>query len=97
MHPSYFQVFDEPSEQLRQSCEELGYACILMARSGSHSHRPFSHLNEIVIPAIAHRNIKFYFNDDGDLVGYVVWAFLAGDVEPDSLAGAARASSKRME
>lgn len=52
-----------------------------MATSSTHTTRTAQQLFSVVDPATAHQQIKFYFNDTGKPVGYVVWAFLAKEAQ----------------
>lgn len=81
MQPSHFMVFDEPSDEIRRTSQLLGLAALMISRSRNHISTRVNYLNEIVIPAIKHDMIKFFFDDDGDVVGYVIWASLSEDVE----------------
>ncbi|WP_161057825.1 toxin-activating lysine-acyltransferase [Duganella levis] len=53
----------------------------IIATASSHQHLGTAYLTDVVLPAIAHRNVKVYFNDMGVPVGYVIWAYLSDDVE----------------
>lgn len=77
---SYWRVFEKPSQRVQSSAEQRGYAVDLMARNSLYLRRPLSHVRSVVDPAIRQRRIKFYFNEDGDLVGLVIWAYLVPDV-----------------
>jgi len=81
MRQSYFQVFDEPSEKVREMCVKFGYASSLMSLVASHKMKPLNYLMTVISPAISHRQVKFYFNDDGNPVGFIVWALLDKDVD----------------
>jgi hemolysin-activating ACP:hemolysin acyltransferase len=81
MQISHFNIYDQPDEREKKYCEQFGYVSMLMANKSTHSQAPLSYLNLIIAPAIYQENIKFYFNEDGNAVGYVVWAMLAADVE----------------
>lgn len=81
MRKSALSVYTTPSDEFKSVAEQCGYACVLMSLSHTHANRPMQYLTEVIEPAIAQKNIKFYFNDEGQVVGYVVWAYLASDVE----------------
>jgi hemolysin-activating ACP:hemolysin acyltransferase len=53
--------------------EGLGMAAILYRDA----KRNLMDLFHIVSPAISHRRIQFFYNDNGMVVGYVVWATLS--------------------
>ncbi|PRC92481.1 toxin-activating lysine-acyltransferase [Solimicrobium silvestre] len=73
--------FDAPSDSLKNRSELFGYALILMRASPAHRDQPLSKLYKIIEAAISHKTIKFYFNEDGNVVACVIWALLAEDVE----------------
>ncbi|RQP23681.1 toxin-activating lysine-acyltransferase [Piscinibacter terrae] len=81
MITSHLEVRGEPADDERRNCTLLGLVSGLMSEAPSHSHLPWAHVSTVLIPAISHRQVKVYFNEDGDPVGYVVWAHLADDVE----------------
>jgi hemolysin-activating ACP:hemolysin acyltransferase len=81
MRQSYLEVFNEPSARSREIATKLGFACQLMPKASSHAMRPMHHLDTLVMPAIRHDKIKFFFNDEGRVCGYVIWALVAEDVE----------------
>jgi cytolysin-activating lysine-acyltransferase len=78
---SHLKVFAEPGQQLRAICESLGYVSSLVSSSPAHAHLPMAYLRGLIGPALRQRRIKIYFNDDGDVVGFVIWAFFAPDSE----------------
>jgi len=83
---TYLKIHDKPDEGLERRCAQIGYAAMLMVVNGQLGRRPLRYLRQVVEPAVIQRNIKFYFNEEGSLVGYVVWARLAEDVEREVLA-----------
>lgn len=82
MQFSHFKVYEkEPAGEEKEAYLWLGYVCELMSRCHGHRMMTLGTLNRILKPAIAHRQIKVFFNDERKVVGYVVWAMLAPDVE----------------
>jgi cytolysin-activating lysine-acyltransferase len=81
MCASYFQVYDNPSDVIKSLCASIGYASKLIAEADSHRSKPFNYLASVILPAIRHQQIKFFFSDDGRPVGYIVWAYIEKDVE----------------
>lgn len=69
------------SDRFKQRWEPLGFACSLIAHSELHSKLPISYLTRVINAALKHRYIKFYFDHEGNASGYVIWAYLAPDVE----------------
>jgi hemolysin-activating ACP:hemolysin acyltransferase len=81
MRRSFLRIYGEPAEEYRRSCEQFGYAALLMTLSASREEETFGHFRRTIVPAVYQKQIRFYFNEDGLPVGYVVWALLAEDVE----------------
>lgn len=67
--------------------EQLGIAAHLWAAHASYGMLPMYRLNVYVIPALVHRQIGFVFDEYNNPVAYVVWGFIAPDVEPKIMAG----------
>lgn len=86
MQHSYLKIHDRPDDKLMERCAQIGAAAMLMVMQGEAGRRPLRHLRQVVEPAVIQKNIKFYFNEDGSLVGYVVWARLAEAVEEQVIA-----------
>ncbi|HEY5800667.1 MAG TPA: toxin-activating lysine-acyltransferase [Burkholderiaceae bacterium] len=61
----------------RESAEKLGLALLLNRTT----NRTLAFFRHRVFPAIHLNQIRFFFNDNGQVVGYVIWANLAHDVE----------------
>jgi cytolysin-activating lysine-acyltransferase len=76
----------EPSAEAHQNAAWLGMACAVLAASDAHQELPLVHLRNVLLPAIRHQQIKFYFDEQGRPAGYVIWAMLAEDVERRFLA-----------
>jgi hemolysin-activating ACP:hemolysin acyltransferase len=76
-----FALSGEPSAVAQSDAVRLGFACAIMRASPHHARLPISYIERIIEPAIKHRLLKFYFDEDGRPVGYVIWASLAADVE----------------
>lgn len=81
MRQGYFQIFDEPSSDTEGLARSLGYAGLLMSRNPSHFALPIRYINDTIFFAIANRKIHFFFNHDGEVVGYIAWAFISDDIE----------------
>ncbi len=78
---SYWEVEGTASDRENTLAEQYGYACALMASQASHGKLTVAYLWQVLTPAIQQENIKFYFNQDGAVVGYVIWASLCPAVE----------------
>lgn len=59
----------------------LGRAVMAIIKSRRCSRRTVSWLVDWLVPAIRHKQIYFFRDDGGSECGYVIWAWLAGDVE----------------
>jgi hemolysin-activating ACP:hemolysin acyltransferase len=81
MKKNVIQIYDQPNEINKTQASWIGFACGLMSRSKVHSKYEMLYLRKIIEPAIKHQFIKFYFNAHGESIGYVIWAFVAADVE----------------
>ncbi len=81
MSTDFFTLFPVPSQRAIDAVAPLGFAAQLMADSTHHAALPASYLRKVIEPAFQHRQMKFYFNGDGDPVGYVIWVMAAPDVE----------------
>ena len=84
---NYFRVFDETNDENKEKVLQLGFAAKLAMSSALHRGLTIDYLNHVVKPALAHKQLKFYFNVRGEPVAYVVWAFVAPDVEKRIVAG----------
>jgi hemolysin-activating ACP:hemolysin acyltransferase len=79
---SNWRVFDAPPpEHVDDASQLVGQVALLMGRMPTHSNNSVLGLLTIVLYAIRHKMIKIYYDCDGTVVGYVMWALLAEDVE----------------
>jgi cytolysin-activating lysine-acyltransferase len=78
--PSCFNVVDEPSKLARSSGEELGYVCALLTNFPRRSTMRLKDVTRLVIPAMRHRQIKFFFSEEGNPVAYIIWAMVTEEV-----------------
>lgn len=67
--------------------EQLGIAAHLCAAHSRYGMLPICNLNIYVIPALLHRQIGFVFDEYNNPIAYLVWAFIAADVESKIIAG----------
>lgn len=65
----------------KERAKQIGFACLIMLQCRRYSLLHIVLLKFWIIPAIEHRQIKFFFRGDGAPVGYVIWAHLAPDCE----------------
>lgn len=68
-------------QKFRQKWEPISFAFSLMVQSKNHALLPMSYVLKAIGAAKKHQYLKFYFDDCGVPIGYVMWAFLAPDVE----------------
>ncbi len=86
---SDYRVFDTPAEKTVHHARQFGYAARLHSlyqRDLAQRKLPLSTLSlqdfrAMLETAIWQKRVKFYFNDDGQVAGYVVWAWLVEEVE----------------
>lgn len=52
-----------------------------MCRSDLYCQYPLACITLWIEPAIAHDQIHFFFDKEGDVTGYITWAHLAADTE----------------
>ncbi|MDR7299495.1 hemolysin-activating ACP:hemolysin acyltransferase [Pelomonas aquatica] len=77
---SHWRVFEETTESKRQAAVELGFVAQLLKRLPRHRDRPFRHLETVIEPAMRQHRFKLFFNEDGTVVGMVIWAHLMPEV-----------------
>jgi hemolysin-activating ACP:hemolysin acyltransferase len=78
---NYQRILEEASDKATKFASDIGFVAYLMARSRSHRQLTIEYFNLIVMPALSVGQLKVYFDDAGDPVGYVIWATVANDVE----------------
>ncbi|MCX7207582.1 MAG: toxin-activating lysine-acyltransferase [Proteobacteria bacterium] len=81
MEISYLEVFDSSPDIDNIAFQTYGYAAWLLSSSNITSDIGMRYIHTVVGEAFSHKKIKFYFNDDGMVVGMVIWACLTKDVE----------------
>lgn len=59
----------------------IGFACLIIFMCKRYSLLHIVILRYWIVPAIEHKQILFFFDREGNPVGYVVWAHLAPDSE----------------
>jgi cytolysin-activating lysine-acyltransferase len=80
MQKSFLEVCDVRDYDRDEFYRMIGYAFELISCSPQQA-RPATVIRTILEPAIALNFIKFYFNADGMVVGFVAWGFLTEEVE----------------
>ena len=86
MTSSFLRGFARPNPDRVERYSQIGYAMHLLSQSPRARYRQAHYASAILTPAIAHRRINFYFDEDGSPVAFLVWANLAPDVEERVLA-----------
>ena len=61
---------------------DLGYVTYLMSRSAAHRGWSAARIMDLVLPALASRQIRVYCDDKGAPMGVVIWAFVDRAAEP---------------
>jgi hemolysin-activating ACP:hemolysin acyltransferase len=87
MRYSLSAIGGKPGVAESRRAETIGFVCDLASRSPFHVNLPLAPLLGMVDSAIQLNQIKVYFNDYGECMGYITWAFLAPDVEQRFLHG----------
>lgn len=59
----------------------LGLACQVISRSPYHSKLDFHYVQSTLIPAIMHRQLQIFFDENEAPVAYIVWASVVDEVE----------------
>lgn len=83
-------VNNPASETCQMKAAACGNICQVMLAAASHRHVRLNYLSDVVMPAIAHGNVKIYFSDMGLPIGYAIWAFLSVEVHERLKIGADR-------
>lgn len=60
---------------------KVGYATTLCSVAEGRKLYTFNYLQHLIIPAIRHQQIQFYFDSDNKPVAYVIWGFLSERTE----------------
>lgn len=82
-------IHGQAAGHVAERARNIGLACMLAGRKTHHAKAPLSRLVRQLECALAHDQIKFYFNDFGQCMGYVCWAWLTDEIvdrvwqEPD--------------
>ncbi len=71
----------QPADEDLRRAARLGAACQLAARSGPHGGRTLKTFVDAMRMPARLDQWRLYFNDFGQCMGYVTWAFLAPEVE----------------
>jgi hemolysin-activating ACP:hemolysin acyltransferase len=81
MRRNLYQVYkkEDPS-QVSNYCQ-IGYAMFLLSQSPGGAKRQISYLQSVLSPALQTRQVCFLFDEDGRVVAYLIWAYIAPDVE----------------
>jgi len=70
-----------PGEGPERRATTVGFVCGLARSSLLHAQMSSGALIDMLYPAMHLGQVKIYFNNYGECMGYVVWATLAPDVE----------------
>lgn len=87
MRYSLSSVGGKPGETQLQRAQTIGFICDLARGSPLHGQMGLGALMGMLDSAIQLEQVKIYFSDYGECMGYVVWALLAPDVERRFLGG----------
>lgn len=81
MYNRYLNIFNHPSERTLAKAAILGPILDLHHNCDYHSKLPIAFFDRIISPAIRHGSLKVFFDQRGDPIAYVVWAYLSPQVE----------------
>lgn len=87
MQYSLSAVGGKPGETQLKRGQTVGFVCDMARNSPLHAPMPVGGLMSILDAAMALEQVKVYFSDYGECMGYVVWAYLSPDVEQRFLRG----------
>lgn len=81
MKPERQLVSDQPSDVARRDAEIIGFACAVLGSRSDVAGDSLTQRIDLVHSALRHRQLKFYFDEQGRPAGYVIWVQAATDVE----------------
>ncbi|MEI8363687.1 MAG: toxin-activating lysine-acyltransferase [Betaproteobacteria bacterium] len=87
MRYSVSTITGKPESGDIQDATLLGFVVKTCAQSAAHANVPLRRILGQLSCPIETRQYKLYFNDFGQCVGYLTWAYLAPDVERRLLSG----------
>lgn len=71
----------------RSDIEQLGMISMVHAKTSSHKHVPLSAIESMYLPAIQHRQVAIYHDEDLNPVGYLIWAIFSKQARQKYIAG----------
>ena len=77
----------KPTENGLKRAQTFGFVCELARSSQFHSQIPTGSMIGMLDSAVQLSQIRVYFNNYGECMGYVIWALLSQDVEQRLLRG----------
>ena len=86
-HYSLTAIGGSPKEQDYTRSQNIGFVCDLARMSPFHAFAPLGGWMRMLDSATDVNQIKLYYGLNGECIGYVVWAYLAPDVERRFLLG----------
>lgn len=69
------------SAMSKRNAEQIGFAMQLYATHPKRQEWNISRLGALVIAAVYHEKIRFFFNQDGAPIGLVIWAFPSQEIQ----------------
>lgn len=70
-----------PTTESKESIAHIGFAVKLMSKSPSHARLSAAHISGSFDAAFRHRQLRYFFNGEGEPVGFVAWAKITIDVQ----------------
>lgn len=65
----------------KRNAELFGFALQICSINPRRQEWSIGRLSALIIPAVYHEKIRFFFNHDGIPVGYIVWAFPSPEIQ----------------
>lgn len=75
---SFLEVYDAPNDDFTRLCTQYGYLAYLAGWYGAHS--PAQDNYAVLEEGVRQGNLEFFFDGDGQPVGFIAWALLAPPV-----------------
>lgn len=65
----------------KRNAELFGFALQICSINPRRQEWSIGRLSALIIPAVYHEKIRFFFNHDGIPIGYIVWAFPSPEIQ----------------
>jgi len=65
----------------KRNAELFGFALQISSMHARRQEWSVGRLSSLILPAVYHEKIRFFFNHDGMPIGYIVWAFPSPEIQ----------------